>query len=136
MFSYTIECEKCRGEVILEEELTLDFYSEELPFRVKETGDIIEDTINSYLIYRCTKCEQYFKYNYKDWERLYRIKLERVITEAKKRAAFKLLDPLEISQDGGIAFCGYCEGYDKEGNCLKDIIKRCDILKKAKRNES
>ncbi len=127
MHLYDIECEECGSVLLLDEELTIDFYYADEPFKVKEDGEIIEDTINKYLVYRCMGCEKYFKYTYQDWERLFRIKLSTLVTEVKKSAAFKNLDPESIREDGGLEFCGICEGYDNAGNCLKDIIEHCEI---------
>lgn len=129
MFYYAIECEECGGDLVIDEELTISFYYEDQPFKVKETGEIIEETLNKYLVYRCINCEKYFKYTYKEWEQKYREKLEKFVVRSKKIAAFRNLDPKEINQDRGIDFCGFCEGYDRAGNCFKDIIARCDIRK-------
>ena len=126
---YSIECEECEGELVLDEELTISFYYDDKPFKVKETGEIIEDTLNTHLTYRCLDCEKLFHYTYKEWERKFREKLAKFVTRTKKMAAFKNMDPKEIMQDRGLSFCGVCEGYDRAGNCFNDVIERCDIRK-------
>ncbi len=124
---YTIECEICGGKLILDSELSVSLYYSDKPIRFKSTGKIVEESLNEHLVYRCSNCEKCFKYSYKDWELLFRKRLAKIVSEAKLRANFKNIDPEDLDPDRGLEFCGYCEGYDGVGNCLKDIIARCSL---------
>jgi len=48
----------------------------------------------------------------------------------KQRMFAEDINPYTIDPDNGLDYCGQCDGYDGEGNCLVDIIKQCTIRKK------
>ena len=126
---YEILCEKCNGTLIVDTELTKNEYMEEPLFNISTSNEIIEATINNYLVYRCINCERYFKYTYKEWEYLFRKKLTKEIMELKKIIAYKQIDPMSIDADKGLLHCGKCSGYDGLGNCFKDLYDQCTIRK-------
>ena len=80
-----------------------------------------------FIVYECNKCQGEFKLTYKDWEERFK---EQVTLEVKNRRKSILMSSVNLRMtdpDNGISYCGKCEGYDGEGNCLNDIIRQCPI---------
>lgn len=128
---FRIECEKCGEDLMIDDRLTMDEYLKDMDYLINETGEIVEASLQEYLIYKCPLCESTYKYTYKEWEELYRKRLAKEIMEVRKIKMFRShINPHAINPDNGIEYCGQCSGYDNEGNCLVDIINQCTIRKK------
>jgi len=113
---------------MLDELATRDEYLKDVGCMVDESGRLIEDTIQQYLIYRCQNCNSTFKLTYKEWERLFRMKVAWEVMQLKKALMFRNeINMLLVNPDNGITFCGQCDGVDSEGNCYNDVIKQCTI---------
>lgn len=127
---FILSCEECDGRLILDEFATTSEYTKDMDYFVDELGELQEKSLQNYLIYRCDRCKKTYKYTYKDWEERMRIKIAKEAMQIKKQAMFQNIDPGSINPDNGLEYCGQCDGYDGEGNCLVDIIKQCTIRKK------
>jgi len=128
---FTISCDKCEGNLIPNEFLTAEEYMKDADYFVDELGKLQEYSIQQYLIYNCRSCEKIYKFNYKEWEKRMRIKVAKEAMSLRKQKMFaEDINPHNIDPDNGLEYCGQCDGYDGEGNCLTDIIKQCTIRKK------
>ena len=128
----TIICENCGGELIIDEQRTIDEYLKDADYLIdKDSGKLIDNSIQQYLIYRCSICNKVYKYTYKEWEAKYREKLAMQVMEIRKQKMFaEDINPQLIDPDNGLEFCGQCSGYAGDGYCLVDIIKQCTIRKR------
>lgn len=128
---FDLECEKCGNSLQIDEYLTAKEYSKDMNYLVDEIGHLVESTIQKYLIYRCNICGIVYKFTYKEWEELIRIKVAKIAMDLRKQKMFaEDINPMRIDPDNGLEYCGQCDGYDGEGNCLVDIIKQCTIRRK------
>ena len=127
---FDLECEKCGSSIQIDEYLTAEEYSKDMNYLVDEVGHLVKSTIQKYLIYNCAMCGATYKFTYKDWEELIRIKVAKMAMNLRKQKMFaEDINPMRIDPDNGLEYCGQCDGYDGEGNCLVDIIKQCTIRK-------
>lgn len=128
---FTIKCDKCSGNLVMDMRSTMNNYiKDDWKYEIDiDTGKLIEDSIQKYLIYTCKKCGTNYKFTYKEWEKRYRKELATQIMEIKKMKVFRTLNPAAIKEENGIEFCGQCSGYAGDGYCLVDIIKQCSIRK-------
>jgi hypothetical protein len=128
---FDLECEKCGELIQIDEYLTAEEYSKDMDYLVDEAGHLVESTIQKYLIYRCVVCGINYRFTYKDWEKRIRIKVAKMAMDLRKQKMFaEDINPMIIDPDNGLEYCGQCDGYDGEGNCLVDIIKQCTIRRK------
>jgi hypothetical protein len=126
-----IECDNCGNQLYIDDVETANEYGKELSVLLTEDGDLMEDTIPGYLVYKCPACELSYKFSYKDWEKRYRFKIVNQVMEFRKMEMFKTdINPYGVNLDDGIEFCGQCTGYDGEGNCPVGIVRQCTIRKK------
>lgn len=129
---FTIVCENCGGELVIDEQATIDEYLKDADYLIeKDSGKLITESIQQYLIYRCLTCNKIYKYTYKEWEAKYREKLAIQVMEIRKQKMFaEEINPQLVDPDNGLEFCGQCSGYAGDGYCLVDIIKQCTIRKR------
>ena len=124
-----MRCKKCDQLLVLDEAITVAQYYKDMDYLVDDLGEIIEKTLQNYLIYKCIGCNSVEKFTYKDWELLQRRQIAKSVMEFRKTEVFKKINPQSLDPDNGIAYCGQCSGYGGDGYCLNDIIKQC-ILRK------
>jgi hypothetical protein len=128
---FIISCDECGGDLIIDETLTVKEYMKDMDYFVDEEGKLQEASIQQYLYYQCTKCRKVFKFTYKDWEKRMRLRIAKDAMMFRKQKMFaEDINPYIIDPDNGLEYCGQCDGYDGEGNCLVDIIKQCTIRNK------
>lgn len=127
----SIRCEKCNGVLLVDESATISMYLKDDPKYVVDidTEKLNSESIQDYLVYRCSICTEVFNITYKEWEQRYRMAIANEVMEIRKRHAFKNINPETVSEDNGISFCGQCSGYAGDGYCLNDIIRQCIIRK-------
>jgi hypothetical protein len=126
---FDIECEKCGGLLIIDQQATSRQFYKDMDYITNDVGEIVEKTLQNYLIYRCKMCGNSQKYTYKDWELMYRKRIANDVMTIRKINMFKSLNPETLNPDNGIDYCGQCSGYGGDGYCLNDIIKQCTIRK-------
>ncbi len=128
---FVLSCDECGGKLILDELTTMVEYSKDMDYFVDEIGELQEKSIQKYLIYKCEDCTKDYKFTYKDWETRMRMKIAKEAMGLRKQIMFtKDINPHLLDPDNGIEYCGQCDGYDGEGNCLVDLVKQCTIRKK------
>jgi len=81
------------------------------------------------LIYRCPKCKLLKNLTHAEWELLLRKEIAREVLDIRMKEFFRSINPQTIDPDNGLEYCGQCNGYAEDGNCLVDIIKQCTIRK-------
>lgn len=127
---FTILCDKCGGELLIDEKSTSDEYMKDADYIVEEEDRIAEKSVQQYLIYKCILCDEIYKFTYKEWEAKYREKMAMSVMEIRKQKMFSEdINPQTIDPDNGLEYCGQCSGYAGDGNCLVDVIKQCTIRK-------
>ena len=126
---FSLKCEKCDADLIIDEMLTMDEYLKDMNYLVDKNGNLLDSSIQCYIVYVCVRCGHKRKISYKDWEEMFRKKLAKEAMQIRKQKMFKTLNPYIIDPDNGMEFCGQCDGIE-DGNCYVDIIKQCSIRKK------
>lgn len=127
---FDIKCDACGEVLIIDEFATAKSYREDMNYLVRDADEIVEDSIQQYLVYKCLGCGKIYKFTYKDWEKKYRLKIAWNVMEARKQEMFsKEINPEIIDPDNGLEYCGQCSGYSGDGYCLVDVIKQCTIRK-------
>lgn len=128
---FSLECDKCANALVIDEKATLDEYMKDMNYLVDDVGNLQENSIQQYLVYRCVFCGEVKKITYKEWEKFIRFKIAKLAMNLRKQKMFaEDINPYIIDPKNGIEYCGQCDGTDGNGNCLVDIIKQCTIRKK------
>ena len=116
---------------MIDEYKTIEEYMKDMDYFVDETGKLQEASIQQYMFYKCSGCGELYKFTYKDWERRMRLRIAQETMDLRKQKMFaEDINPYTVDPDNGLDYCGQCDGYDGEGNCLVDIIRQCTIRKK------
>jgi len=122
-----LSCNFCeRGIIYYEPSETLNSYFVPETFALSEIGDIIDKTINEYLVFKCGMCGSMEKYTYKDIEKKVRENMyEQVINtlaikELRDSGALNLVDKT-------LVFCDKCKGFDGKGSCPTRIFDECKL---------
>ena len=129
MFDIMCLEKNCNGYLVMDKTATYRNYYKNGDFKLDENGELDENSLNKYLIYRCSKCNKKSKLTYEEWFYLMRKTIARTVLEVKRKEMMTQLNPQTIDPDNGISYCGQCLGYSGDGYCLNDIIKQCTIRK-------
>lgn len=129
---FELSCGDCGGALVVNLHATANDYLNDAHYNIDEdSGKIVEDSIQQYLLYVCTLCKKEYKFTYQEWEKRQRISIAETVMEMRKQKMFRTeINPRLINADNGVSFCGQCSGYFNDGTCLNDIIKQCTIRKK------
>lgn len=129
---FELSCDDCGGKLVADLQATANAYLSDMQYNIDEdSGKIIEDSVQQYLIYTCFICKKDYRFIYKEWERRQRIAIAETIMEMRKQKMFRTeINPQLINADNGISFCGQCSGYFNDGTCFNDVIKQCTIREK------
>jgi len=126
-----LECDECGSKLVFDVKETIDSYSENMDYILDDMGDIVEKTLQEYLVYKCQDCGEIYKLTYADWELRMRKLIAYRVMEVRKQKMFREeINPQSINPDNGVEKCGQCSGYAGDGWCFVDIIKQCTIRKK------
>ena len=131
----SILCDKCNGNMVLDEVKTFQEYARELGYIVLDGGQIDSKSFQDYTVFKCEDCKSIKKYSFKDLE----FQVRRFIAyEALNYRMVMNRDALsaqEIDFDSKLFYCGKCVGIDedsRDGYCLESIAKYCRIFKGLK----
>lgn len=129
---FELSCDECGGALVVNLYATANDYLGSAQYNIDEdSGKIVEDSIQQYLIHTCAVCKKEYKFTYGEWEKRQRIAIAETVMEMRKQKMFRTeINPRIIDADNGVSFCGQCSGYFNDGTCLNDIIKQCTIRKK------
>jgi hypothetical protein len=130
---FELSCDGCGGALVVNLHATANNYLNDAHYNIDEdSGKIVEDSIQQYLLYVCVLCKKEYKFTYQEWEKRQRISIAEMVMEMRKQKMFRTeINPQAIDADNGISFCGQCSGYFNDGTCMNDIIKQCTIRKKS-----
>ena len=114
---------------MLDQKKTMDYYLQVMHFIIKPEGQIDFDEIPLISFYACPRCKTEYSFDTKEYEKRVRMTIADLALRIKKSDMLASLNPHNIDPDNGLEYCGICDGYDKEGNCLSDMVKRCPLRK-------
>ena len=128
-----IACSKCgRGKLIFDPSETYNNYYRTEAYLTDKHGEIVEETIQNYLIYKCEVCSSVFKLTYQEIDEMIRKKMaEKVIRIKNLRYIKENVEPADLKSSNIMIFCGECEGFDSKGNCPDRFFNRCELRKKV-----
>jgi len=123
----SLKCDFCEvGMIYYDPSETLNSYFVPETFALSEIGNIIDKTINEYLVFKCGMCGGIEKYTFKDIEKKVRESMyEQVINtlaikELRSSGALNLVDKT-------LVFCDKCKGFDGKGSCPVRIFNECKL---------
>jgi hypothetical protein len=121
-------CDNCGDILALDEISTFEDYKKDHGIILKEDGTLSEESIPTYIVFKCLSCNSLYKLTYEEWFEKVKFKIAESAMHARRLEIFKEhINPYIIDPDNGLEFCGKCPGIDNEGNCYVDIIKQCPI---------
>lgn len=124
IFTETIKCELCGGDLYVDTEETLSDYAIVIDTNIANIFDNVEDIINKHMVYVCMSCGNKVRYTYKEIERL----LRKAITEKFLMLVAKgLMVDVTALEGKYFIYCGKCSGYNGRGGCPKQIFNDCSI---------
>ncbi len=127
---FDLICDKCGGQLLVDNQVTLDRYLTKVDYVKDDIGDICDIAVGDYLTYKCLGCTYTVDYTFKEVEQKARESVTNEVKKYRKLHVFtEVINPMFIDQDSGLEFCGRCLGVDNEGNCYKDIILQCPFRK-------
>ena len=81
---FSLECDKCCNSLVPDELLTIDEYMKDMSYILDDIGELQEASIQQYLVYRCNFCGNVKRFTYKEWEKLFRFKIAKIVMQLKK----------------------------------------------------
>lgn len=125
-----IECSKCKGLLLFDEQATINLYNEKLIYKLQDVDTVVESEISKRLVFTCKKCKNQEYLMYSEWEKRARKYLTEKMLKVRTARLLAKYRARGVNEASGIAYCGGCFGYGGDGWCLKDIIKQCEIGKR------
>lgn len=122
-----LTCDFCEGgRIYYDPPETFESYFIPETFILSEIKDIIDKTINEYLVFKCPICGSIKKYTFKDIEKkvretMYSTLINMIaIKELRSSKALNLIDKTLI-------YCGKCPGLDGKGACPVRVFEECKL---------
>jgi len=122
-------CDKCKSKVVLNEVITIKAYVDILNYEAINTGELVSNTLPSFLYYQCIECGEKYKLDFKEFELRVRKSMVEKAVKLKNINLRSQINPYSIDPDNGITECGMCDGIDGKGICFTDYFKQCPIRK-------
>jgi len=121
-----LRCDFCSdGILYYDPSETTDSYFVPETFMLSEIKEIIDTTINEYLVFKCPVCGMSKKYTLKNIEKKIREDIYKVIKNMVSIKEFKKIDLNSIKKI--FIYCGKCDGFDGKGSCPIRIYKDCKL---------
>jgi len=122
-----LNCDLCEmGRLYYDPSDTFNSYFVPETFALSEIGEIIDKTINEYLVFKCASCGSAKKYTFRD--------IEKKVREGMYKQIITSLAIKELRDAGAISFvdktfiyCGKCGGFDGKGSCPARIFDDCKL---------
>lgn len=121
-----LRCDLCEeGTMFFDPSSTMESYFVPETFVMSEIDEVIDKTINEYLVFRCRKCRTLVKYTFKDIEKkvrdvLYKNLISMVSMQELKNSNLGLVKKV-------LVYCGKCQGFDGKGSCPIKIYEGCKL---------
>jgi hypothetical protein len=121
-----LSCDFCKeGLLYLDKPGTLNSYFVPETFALSEISELIDKTINEYLLFKCRNCGNSIKYTYKDIEKKIR---ERLYKDLISMVSIKELKSHDLNFVKKVfVYCGKCRGFDGKGSCPIKIYENCKL---------
>jgi len=123
----SLGCDFCtNGKLYYDPSETFDAYFIPETFVSSNIGELIDKTINEYIVLKCTVCKSVVKYTFRDIEKrvrenMYDTVIKMVsVKELRNSGALNLIDKTLI-------YCGKCQGFDGKGACPVRIFDDCKL---------
>jgi len=124
--SNNLRCDFCNeGLLYFEPSETLNFYFVPETFMLSEIKNIIDKSINEYLVFKCYNCGSIIKYTFRD--------LEKKIRELMYENIVNMISIKELRNSNLNAvkkvfvYCGKCQGFDGKGSCPIEMFEKCKL---------
>ena len=129
----TMECPKCfRGRIFFNYYKTYNEYFRASNYLSNHKGEVLEDTIQLFLVYNCHTCGREFNLTFEEVERSLRKEIAKQVYEYKAAQYIKCeIQPKDITNNNVMILCGECKGFDGEGRCPDSFYERCILRKKT-----
>lgn len=119
-----LNCEVCGQELVYDPKTTFETYADELEITIENVELKVDNIVGGFLVYECPTCKCYYKYTYKEIEKIIRRETTKQALLLIARGQMKNM-PCII--DGVLIYCGKCSGFDGKGSCTKKIYDKCEI---------
>lgn len=131
MFDFIINnlrCDLCEdGLLYFDPSETTNSYLVPETFMLSEMSELIDKTINEYIVFKCRNCGNIIKYTYKDIEKKVREIIYNDVVNLISIKEFKKYDLNSIKKV--FVYCGVCKGFDGKGSCPIAIYEKCKLKK-------
>jgi len=121
-----LNCDFCKdGLLYFDPSETLNSYFVPETFVLSEIEEIIDKTINEYLVFKCRNCKGIVKYTYRDVENkvrelLYKHMINMISITELRNSSLNVVKKVFI-------YCGKCPGFDGKGSCPIAIYDKCRL---------
>ena len=124
MLDYSIRCKECNELLFLDSKATVRDYMFFSDAVTNDAESVIKAIIGKTLMYRCSGCNQLYKYTYKELEKqiINQIKCDLAVFVQREN----ILGIIEMKHTFFV-YCGKCPGFDGSGCCPKELIESCPI---------
>ncbi len=130
-----ILCDECNGNMFVDEVKTLQEYARELGYEILTGGEIKDNSLQNYTVFRCGLCSNIKKMTFEELEFQFRRSIAVEALKFRMVMNKKTLDTHVIDFDSKMFYCGKCVGIDeqsRDGYCLEGVAKYCRIYKGLK----
>jgi hypothetical protein len=126
-------CPECnQGQLFFDYQATYEDYFRTSNYVTDSKGELLEETIQFYLVYLCEKCGKKLRLTFQEVEEMFRKKIAADVLRVKNIMYIKENRELEDLRSSSVMiFCGECDGFDGEGNCPDRFFNRCALRTKA-----
>ena len=126
-------CPECnQGQLFFDYHNTYEDYFKTSNYITDSKGDLLEETIQLYLVYLCEKCKKKLRLTFEEVEKMFRKKIAQDVSRVKNLMYIKENRELEDLRSSSVMiFCGECEGFDGKGNCPDRFFNRCALRTKS-----
>jgi hypothetical protein len=119
-----LNCEVCGQELVYDPKATFESYINELEITIENVELEVDKIVGKFLIYECPTCKCYYKYTYKEIEKIIRRETTKQVLLFIARAQMKNIPCI---MDGVLIYCGKCSGFDGNGSCTRKIYDKCEV---------
>jgi len=120
-----LECEVCKSPLQLDSVETIEAYLYENIDTALKFTDILNQLLNSYMIYKCTSCEKLFRYTDEEvLKKRHKVIVDKLL---KNIVQIKLVKESFKHRPAYLIYCGKCSGQDGKGSCSYNVFKNCEI---------
>lgn len=122
-----LRCDFCeKGKLTYNPSKTFDAYFIPETFALSEISEIIDKSINEYLVFECRICDSNVRYTFKDIEKKIRDDLYEKVIDMVATKEFRDIGAINFANKT-LIYCGKCNGIDGKGSCFIKIFEDCKL---------